>query len=911
MSQDWFSEFVSATDPEDRYEIFFKYFYDGDDIVNYRFKLNKKINSLNTEKDKTEKRVDDLNELLSETVASNVKKEFEKQLAKLKEQNIVFSSLSELTKDNLSESIVIVDNKIVSLLKNQEKLDTIIQHLDDSLEGKSDCLSLSQLSIELIHIKNEKIELKKVNEELEKQYKLKQLRKELSSLFKVRMPYKKENDELNFGLNHLISLHDTTIALVENETKQKTIEEEIKILKGKEATLCNEILQRTKKRQSVMGELKSIDTKLSSLEDDYARYQSELQSIAAKDKKIRTIIKEIDNARNRINKLSSRCITLSSYVQNVNDLDFVLMSDDFFPDMVAALKNNVEKQKQQQKEQVKVEGLIIGQKEYQDEVRRLIIDVQNVNSVLKDGVCPVCGYDYKSQGELLQRIEANNILDDSIKNLIGQKQRIGDEIQNLSQEIHKAQTNLLGMISEKVEKCNKLISQLKNSIVEKERVKGLLNSEIETQKEAIQNLSLEFKDFSLEQLRLAYMEYKASKEIEIKNVDEIIRNKEKEKNAVFENVENKLKTKDNLLVQYSVLLTNPDYLNLSEKLKQDLRSPSFSSIQWKDRQKVVSEEIKKLDIQASVLKDSIQKLEVEGISEDQIDLNVEFKKITESEIEDAKTNVSKTLSYLNTQCEVHELNPLQIEQSLDIKIVKEAANKALQRNAKSKLLIAASIKELEILKDLMEKSIKYMEYQENIDEKNKLKKVLGTLESELECCSNEKESLENYINEYVNNFFDLDLINRLYNTIDPHPDYKKIKFSCNFDNLRPKLSIVMSPKGEEMKQIVPNLYFSTAQINILSFCIFLAKALHTKNDKGETIDCIFIDDPIQSLDDINILSLIDLLRNLAFTNKKQIILTTHDKNFYELLKRKMPANLFNSKFLKLYERGKVTVDKVY
>lgn len=106
-------------------------------------------------------------------------------------------------------------------MKNQEKLDSIILHLDDSLEGKSDCLSLSQLSIELIHIKNEKIKLKRVNEELEKQYKLKQLRKELSSLFKVRMPYKIENDELNFGLNHLISLHDTTVALVENETKQK------------------------------------------------------------------------------------------------------------------------------------------------------------------------------------------------------------------------------------------------------------------------------------------------------------------------------------------------------------------------------------------------------------------------------------------------------------------------------------------------------------------------------------------------------------------------------------------------------------------------------------------------------------------------------------------------------------------
>ena len=323
LSQDWFSEFVSATDPENRYEIFLKYFYDGDDIVSYRFKLKQKINALNAEKNKTEKRVEDLDELLSEPVTGNVKNEFEKQLTKLEEQNIVFPTLSELTKDNLNESIVIVDNKIVSFLKNQEKLDSIILHLDDSLEGKSDCLSLSQLSIELIHINNEKITLKKVNEELEKQYKLKQLRKELSSLFKVRMPYKKENDELNFGLNHLISLHDTTIALVENETKQKTIEEEIKILKGKEATLCNEISQGTKKRQSVMGELKSIDSKLSSLEDDYARFQSELQSIAAKDKKIRTIIKEIDNARNRITKLSSRRITLSSYVQKVNDLDFV------------------------------------------------------------------------------------------------------------------------------------------------------------------------------------------------------------------------------------------------------------------------------------------------------------------------------------------------------------------------------------------------------------------------------------------------------------------------------------------------------------------------------------------------------------------------------------------------------------
>lgn len=52
----------------------------------------------------------------------------------------------------------------------------------------------------------------------------------------------------------------------------------------------------------------------------------------------------------------------------------------------------------------------------------------------------------------------------------------------------------------------------------------------------------------------------------------------------------------------------------------------------------------------------------------------------------------------------------------------------------------------------------------------------------------------------------------------------------------------------EPKFIIPNLYFSQAQLNILILCIFLAKALNAKDDKGNSIDCIFVDDPIQSMD---------------------------------------------------------------
>lgn len=148
------------------------------------------------------------------------------------------------------------------------------------------------------------------------------------------------------------------------------------------------------------------------------------------------------------------------------------------------------------------------------------------------------------------------------------------------------------------------------------------------------------------------------------------------------------------------------------------------------------------------------------------------------------------------------------------------------------------------------------------------------------------------------------MINELYRKIDPHPDYKTVTFKCDFSDTKPKLNVcVYHEKQDEL--IIPNLYFSTAQLNILSLSIFLAKALNAKDDKEIPIECIFIDDPIQSMDSINILSTIDLLRSIVVNHKKQIILSTHDENFHNLLKKKMPSNLFNSKFMELETFGKV------
>jgi len=112
---------------------------------------------------------------------------------------------------------------------------------------------------------------------------------------------------------------------------------------------------------------------------------------------------------------------------------------------------------------------------------------------------------------------------------------------------------------------------------------------------------------------------------------------------------------------------------------------------------------------------------------------------------------------------------------------------------------------------------------------------------------------------------------------------------------------VENTKNENV--LIPNLYFSTAQINILSLSIFLATALNSK-----VYNCIFIDDPIQSMDSVNVLSTIDLFRSIVVNEGKQIVLSTHDENFHNLLKKKIPSGLFESKFLELESFGKVKVN---
>lgn len=210
--------------------------------------------------------------------------------------------------------------------------------------------------------------------------------------------------------------------------------------------------------------------------------------------------------------------------------------------------------------------------------------------------------------------------------------------------------------------------------------------------------------------------------------------------------------------------------------------------------------------------------------------------------------------------------------------------------------------------DLLSELLKTAEsFVNSIKLQNDINETLELIEKRKEVdlvLTKERNLVIEELRNLIKSFFYEELINSIYKRIDPHPSLKKVVFRPDFDSSdKPGLNIVVSDEKGDM--VSPILFFSAAQLNILSLSVFLASALHAKDDNGNIIDVIMIDDPIQSMDSINILSTIDLLRSITVRFNKQIIISTHDDNFFGLLQRKIPSEILGAKFLKLEKFGVV------
>lgn len=125
------------------------------------------------------------------------------------------------------------------------------------------------------------------------------------------------------------------------------------------------------------------------------------------------------------------------------------------------------------------------------------------------------------------------------------------------------------------------------------------------------------------------------------------------------------------------------------------------------------------------------------------------------------------------------------------------------------------------------------------------------------------------------------IIQDIYGRLAPHPAFTDLLFAVDVY----REQSIASPKVSDPESGVgadPLLVFSSAQANVVALSAFLALGWAARED---AMPFLLLDDPLQSLDDVNALGFADLCRHVRA--RRQLIVSTHDKRLAALLERKL------------------------
>lgn len=784
-------------------------------------------------------------------------------IKKLLEKTKILNKDIELTllesKDNYSLNI----EKLLELNINKEKqikeTEINIKIFDELIKNyekyKNDLKIIGQ-------IEQEK-KIYSLKESLEKNEKL---IKELEYIYKNKELYsglKKEKEEKNRIINETIKKQNKILEnSIDYDKKIKELSTNMNILENN----IEEIIKIERKGHVVLSNKKII------IDNDFFIEKKEL---LIKDFSNRIKIKEnyIDKIITLKNAFEKK-YKISDELKDIKNMSLKMRAKKI--NNCVDLLNEVVKEEMNLKV---VKEDFLEQQEKMEKLFSICFDILDEKEISN---CPVCNTNFKTQNELLKTIKNNSNdfnlqfdkqekLEKNIKKLKNQilkeREKIGMELdfiyQNSNKKLLKYSEALRTVLKEKellIEK-NEELEKIESSFkVSMKKISNTLGENITTLDD-------------LNQKKLGIIKEKEK----LQEIITVLNNSIKTLNLDINELKNIIYINES---DIKLINLNEDYnmiINLLEKNKLNLKEKEW--VLFLEEKKSRSEE-KVKDINKELLKYNDVNL-IWSISE----LNInEVEKIEHQKTEDIKKYFQK-YKEIGLKKELIDENKL-------IKLKIESNNRLIKFKDENKT-IEELLKGIKILKDvetLEDELIKLKEKEEKIIIKNQI-------------FENFKAECEELLNEKINTAFNLDIINNIYQMIDPHPDLKEISFKADFEGKKPKLHI-MASKGEE--KLSPVLYFSSAQVSVLALSIFFAKALQSSNG----LDTIFLDDPIQHLDSINTLAFIDFIRNIMTSGEinKQIVLTTNNQIFFNMLKRKVDDKYYNSKFIELESYGKIKAE---
>jgi DNA repair exonuclease SbcCD ATPase subunit len=126
------------------------------------------------------------------------------------------------------------------------------------------------------------------------------------------------------------------------------------------------------------------------------------------------------------------------------------------------------------------------------------------------------------------------------------------------------------------------------------------------------------------------------------------------------------------------------------------------------------------------------------------------------------------------------------------------------------------------------------------------------------------------------------LLQRIFATVDPHPSLRLVGFLTRTFRGQGQLWTTLDDSSHNVSVNEPGVFLSSSQLNVLAVATYLAFNLSVPT---LPLQVVALDDPLQSLDTVNLLGLADLLRRVK--GNRQVVVSTHDVRLADLLERKL------------------------
>ena len=479
--------------------------------------------------------------------------------------------------------------------------------------------------------------------------------------------------------------------------------------------------------------------------------------------------------------------------------------------------------------------------------------------------CPACGEKYNSIDDLIESVESlesesQSLVEGAIGTLNKQKAVLVEEIEIIKKKIDSEVSTQkisikkrLSILKDRKKQIANLYSFLNefNVIYEGVQLNDVLKQIHEIKK------SIEFK-ISIKSMRCKKYQHWSTK------VESLLFNNRQDLDRYNSDLQD---LSEGCLSQFDISIEELFYASQSNHVYL------YKKDNFKSLLKEVNEKLSTERLQLNGLEDTISKIRVRAGFNQTKSIREVLKEATNS-----KKEIRTNYNYIKSMVYSYTIkNTLHIIEQ--VTLLKDRFDLYLSNLEKSKEIILTK-------KNLAESEQSLLKKKSELNAgKASLRKVNKALDDSMD-----------YFSRLASESINSEILNDMFMYIEPHLKYDEISFKVDLHGSN-KGIYIQARDSSINDNTTPIYYLSEAQINILSICIFLAD--HARKLDDNSINAIVIDDPVQSMDDLNSYALIDLCKIFTRRFKKQIIITTHNRSFFNLFRDKLPEERYLTKYINL------------